>query len=477
MQAWLNTVLKRRYYDLLRIKYRCPAVSLDIAEDMSLSEKGFTDLEHSEEGEQIRRSLALQTEIYRNVLVRFYMCGESVRQIAEALSVSENTVKSRLDSGRKKVRKEFEAMEKYSEASYSPKSMWISCSGNCGTNDEPLSLVANDDIIAQNLLILAYDKPVTIPELSGAIGIAAAYIEPIVNRLISGELMKRTGDKVYTDFVIFTHEDRDSTSEDEERISSRIYKEVWKIIYEGIKELEQTDYYNFQSLHQKTDMKAYFALRTLLHTEYAVRDRLAGKIKWEDYPCRPNGGKWFAMGNICSEKPYRSKQYSVNGEYSDSFENITVYEYSSALNNFTSSDHQADLFYAVMKDSPDCLDMIDPKRLKLLDKLCENGYLVRTENGLRPDIPVLTESEFSELRKLSDKYAAVLSEKYGREYSEVIQGRGAKLPPHLKSVPGFIRHMWCANSMAVLIMTKAMEDGLFLQGLDHHILTAYIIKE
>lgn len=106
MQAWLNTVLKRRYYDLLRIKYRCPAVSLDIAEEMSLSEKEFTDLEHSEEGEQIRRSLALQTEIYRNVLVRFYMCGESVRQIAEALSVSENTVKSRLDSGRKKVRKE-----------------------------------------------------------------------------------------------------------------------------------------------------------------------------------------------------------------------------------------------------------------------------------------------------------------------------------------------------------------------------------
>lgn len=214
MQAWLYTVLKRRYYDHLRKKYRCPTVSLDIAEDISLPEEEFFGIEHSEEAEQIRRSLAHQTEMYRNVLVRFYMRGESVRQIAKALSIPENTVKSRLDSGRKKVRKEFEAMEKYNEASYSPRSMWISCSGSCGTNNEPLSLVAEDDLIAQNLLILAYNKPVTILELSVAVGIAAAYIEPIVNRLISGELMKRTGDKVYTDFVIFTPEDRLRTFDD-----------------------------------------------------------------------------------------------------------------------------------------------------------------------------------------------------------------------------------------------------------------------
>ncbi len=78
MQAWLYTVLKRRYYDLLRKKYRCPTVSLDIAEDIPFSGETFSGIEHSEEAEQIRRSLALQTEIYRNVLVRFYMRGESV---------------------------------------------------------------------------------------------------------------------------------------------------------------------------------------------------------------------------------------------------------------------------------------------------------------------------------------------------------------------------------------------------------------
>lgn len=88
-----------------------------------------------------------------------------------------------------------------------------------------------------------------------------------------------------------------------------IYKEVWVTIDEGIKRLVDAEYYNSQNLHQKTDMKAYFALRTLLQTEHFVRDRLVGKTKWEDYPYRPNGGRWFAMGNIRSEKPNRSKMY------------------------------------------------------------------------------------------------------------------------------------------------------------------------
>ncbi len=65
-----------------------------------------------------------------------------------------------------------------------------------------MSLVEGD-LIAQNLLILAYEKPISISELSKTIGIPAAYIEPIIKKLIDGELMVRMDSgKVYTDFVI-----------------------------------------------------------------------------------------------------------------------------------------------------------------------------------------------------------------------------------------------------------------------------------
>jgi RNA polymerase sigma-70 factor (ECF subfamily) len=95
-------------------------------------------------------------------------------------------------------------MESYAKQSYEPEKLHVTCSGRSGLNGEPYSL-ANNDLVIQNILISAYNEPVTESELSKAIGIPAAYIEPIVQKLVDNELMKRTGNKVYTDFIIFTN--------------------------------------------------------------------------------------------------------------------------------------------------------------------------------------------------------------------------------------------------------------------------------
>lgn len=205
-QAWLLGVLNRKYYDFLRQKYRRPTVSIDMLEDVQYQKQlGQEDeqlrrLEQSEEAEALRRELAHQAGIYREVLVRYYMHGESVGRIARALQIPENTVKSRLHVGREHIRKDF-TMEKYTKQSFEPEQLNIGMSGKFGINGEPFCLGLKDRI-KMNLMILAYDKPVTLPELSEAIGIATAYIEPMVDQLVDGELMKRMGDRVYTDFII-----------------------------------------------------------------------------------------------------------------------------------------------------------------------------------------------------------------------------------------------------------------------------------
>ncbi len=60
-------------------------------------------LEQSEETQELRHALAHQTRIHREVLVRYYMHGESVGQIAQMLQIPENTVKSRLYTGRSQM--------------------------------------------------------------------------------------------------------------------------------------------------------------------------------------------------------------------------------------------------------------------------------------------------------------------------------------------------------------------------------------
>ncbi len=122
-------------------------------------------------------------------MVKFYMKGQSMKQISHDLNIPENTVKSRLDVG-----------------------------------------------------ILAYGKPVTVPELAMAIGISTTYIEPIVEKLIKGELMKQVADKVYTDFIIYTQEDRLKNYEAEKALAEKLYKEIWHIVEQGLVELHGKEY-------------------------------------------------------------------------------------------------------------------------------------------------------------------------------------------------------------------------------------------
>ena len=50
-------------------------------------------------------------------------------------------------------------------------------------------------------------------EIARALGVPTAFVEPVVKRLTEGELMYRAegSRKVYTDFIIYTDEDRKAT--------------------------------------------------------------------------------------------------------------------------------------------------------------------------------------------------------------------------------------------------------------------------
>lgn len=98
------------------------------------------------------------------------MNGQSIRQIAFDLHLPEGTVKSRLRLGRNQIKKGISDMEKYAKQSYSPVTLTVSYSGSPGLNGEPILLVEHD-LIAQNILWLAYQSPVTAEEIALSIGI------------------------------------------------------------------------------------------------------------------------------------------------------------------------------------------------------------------------------------------------------------------------------------------------------------------
>ncbi len=489
-KAWLSSVLNRRYYDMLRRKYNKPTVSFDVTEEIPVSGEIYDGIEKSAEAEDIRRCLAYLTRLYREVMVRYYMHGEKVRDIAASLGISENTVKSRLDAGRKRIGKEF-ALENYTQQSYEPEKLFVTCSGRSGLDGEPYSLV-RDSKIDMNLLILAYDKPVTVTELAKAIGIATAYIEPIVDKLVDNELMKRVGDKVYTDFIIYAEADRTANTALEKQIADSIYKDVWEIMDKGFEELHSCDYYKRQIKSQQVKLDSFFAVRTLHNAVIDIRDGFCGSMPFEEYPDRPNGGKWFAMGSRYaanydySGQNYEYGKYYISGEARNHHIvdrvgmkklEVVLCQYNTLLGGaqlgirgvLTRRMEEADIaqmLYAIHTGREELLPVISAACFDNFDTFIERRYLAKEGEKAVCAIPVVTHEERLALYELSEKYDNIIAEKFHDEFIKLMKNP-VKLPPHLKSVPEWQRYMDCCSTVSMRIAKNALDSGLFPQCADY----------
>ena len=100
--------MERKYYDMLRKRYRQPAVSIDemfeTSGAASCPEDWLARETAAEEAVRVRREVAFLAQMYREVIVRRYMDGQSIAEIAEALDIPQGTVKSRLSFGRNRMR-------------------------------------------------------------------------------------------------------------------------------------------------------------------------------------------------------------------------------------------------------------------------------------------------------------------------------------------------------------------------------------
>jgi len=448
-RSWLLTVLNRRFYDRLRRKYRLPTVSID--EQLELpddSDDLSSPLLRSEQAEQVRREVAYLTEMYRTIIVRHHFHGESVESIAGSLGIPVGTVKSRLDFGRKKMKKGFETMENYTTNSYQPQKLGVSNSGVCGLNEEPMSLTV-DDPLAQNLLILAYDKPVTVGELSRAIGVAAAYTEPVINRLVEGQLMKRTGDgKVYTDFIIYNYTDYTRYQPQQLEFAHAHADAYCLPAQKAIARLKDTDFY---SPRLERYMLIHIAEAGLWNSQEGLR---APQI----CPERPNGGRWIAFGTILPPDHPAAEQderYMISGQRCTHLprylegENLEMYNYETALdpygrrkhagygfNTFQELENQMlQLFYLIEKGIEPVSAGIDPRIVKSIPLLEERGFLSTADGQPRLLIPHLTRAQsrifWQNCHIAVEEMARLLAE----PLADYLRTHKKTIPPHLDSVP------------------------------------------
>lgn len=480
-KTWLANTLCHKYNDSLRKKYRAPTtVNFEDSFEIPAEEEEYFS---SEEAAKIRKELNHIAYVNREVLIRYYFGRQSVSDIAAWLGIPEGTVKSRLATGRSQMKKGLETME--TRENYLPGKLYLSFGGSDGPNMEPISLVEND-LIAQNLLILAYEKPITVSDLSKAIGIPTAYIEPIIKKLVDGELMAETASgKVYADFLITKPQDRLKNFKPQLDFVDRHFDTIWNIIAKMSAEISGFGFVSALESKQKTELDRYAVLKALQDFQHCG----TGKIEAPRFPKRRDGGWWFAQATAF-DAGYNTKEYNEASEYaiqgghrtSESFvdggtRSVRLYEFDTTL---WDSPHRYggafDLYFKYIipllwrlytDKTIDDSSEIPNEFISYIPSLERFGMLGNTQGELRVAIPVLKKSEYEKVNAAIKCATESLKTAIGEDFSAFVSSKKTPVPKHLTSVPDLFRYGDATNYFAMTVVRKAYENGLHMKNFDY----------
>ncbi len=480
-KTWLANTLCHKYSDSLRKKYRAPTtVNFEDSFEIPAEEEEYFS---SEDAAKIRKELNHIAYVNREVLIRYYFGTQSVSDIAAGLGIPEGTVKSRLATGRSQMKKGLETME--TRENYLPGKLYLSFGGSDGPNMEPISLVEND-LIAQNLLILAYEKPITVSNLSKAIGIPTAYIEPIIKKLVDGELMAETASgKVYADFLITKPHDRLKNFKPQLDFVDRHFDTIWNIIAKMSAEISGFGFVSALESKQKTELDRYAVLKALQDFQHCG----AGKIEAPHFPKRRDGGWWFAQATAF-DAGYNTKEYNEASEYaiqgghrtSESFvdgstRSVRLYEFDTTL---WDSPHRYggafDLYFKYIipllwrlytDKTIDDSSEIPNEFISYIPSLERFGMLGNTQGKLRVAIPVLKKSEYEKVNAAIKCAAESLKQAIGEEFSTFVSALKTPVPKHLTSVPELFRYSNATDYFVMAVIREAYEKGLHLKNVDY----------
>lgn len=170
----------------------CPLSEDLLAEESIEEEKGDIFL--------LRRELTLLAKKYRRAVILYYIENKSCSEIAQILSISESMVKYLLFKSRQLLKEGMVMERNYGEQSYNPKSLSLLF---WGKGENPYGRLCESKI-SQNILFACYNDKLTPTQISLEIGVALPYMEDKLKELYDYGLLKKDGNRYYTNLFIFT---------------------------------------------------------------------------------------------------------------------------------------------------------------------------------------------------------------------------------------------------------------------------------
>ena len=287
LDAWVWRIAHNRYARFIdgknkeRTVLSCEDELFDIAEYSDVDEEST-----EEQYEAVFRCLHTLSAEYRNIFVDYYLADMSVRALAKKYSLPETTVKWRLNASRQKIRDRIGEgkMDKvYKRINWNTGTS----NGHCNTHEYLSSQ------IARAICLAAYEKPLTVEEISMITGIPALYIEDEIPHLEYGDALCKVGNKYVTNFIIFSLRDQKQTEEVSSAVVKLIADQLEAIFNNNGDKVTDVDFYGNTF---GIDRLGYIIVPYILRNK--IRYVKNGKLKLENgpYPPRKDGGYgWFVV--------------------------------------------------------------------------------------------------------------------------------------------------------------------------------------
>ncbi len=424
LDAWVWRIAHNRYARFIDARNKAPTV-LSCDELFDIADYSDVDEDNTQEQyETVFRYLHTLSSEYKNIFVDYYIGEMSVRSLARKYSLPETTIKWRLNVGRRKIRDRIgeNKMDKvYQRINWHT----TGCNGNM---DSDAYLHTQ---IARAICLAAYEKPLTVEEISIRTGIPTMYIEDELPRLEYGDAICKVGNKYATDFIIFRLKDREQTEKAPVSAVNVLADKFEAVLKEAEDKIGAVGFYGSDF---GIGRLGYIVVPYMLRSR--IRDVKNNRLKLENgpYPPRKDGGYgWFTVE-----------------ETADETENCA--EYDSGCNVAISESLR--IYYYWIEKYFDCgvyhnngirlmLDAGAVKKAKnglipedvLSDEdaahLAKNNLITVSEGKYRLNIPYFTEEQFEKFVSLFDMTDEKINDLLAEWIKDVRKSFESFVPKHL----------------------------------------------
>ncbi len=373
------------------------------SKECKFTETLFLSVDITEENSDLfllRRELTLLTEKYRKAVILYYVENMSCGEISRKLSISESMVKYLLFKSRQILKEGMNMERTFGSQSYNPKELIIAFWGNGVNRYSRLG----ESKIAQNILFACYNDALSAEQISLEIGVALPYMEDVLDELLEYELLKKEGNRYYTNLVIFTKD----LSKEVGTKTALFCKKIAMILEGAIDRFEQeVRRIGFFGFDMPIQILRWQLVSFILHR--GIIDILQNKIKLA-YPKDMFGEERFVWAYEKEESNELLSRYGVGLSNTANAKGDSIRFMDFPINGATvhhyyfNRENVINIFLDIAKGNTDNFSEND--KVAVAD-LIRKGYALSTKSGLAVNVPVFTEKQY---QKLEDIFASTAEE-------------------------------------------------------------------